>query len=168
MVYTGDKGGHPERISFRRDIPGMDECPVDLEVKVLYDSDEGDILHQYIVFSKVFTEQYKHYGKSRKTIDETFRICRDKNVLQEYLKQEEVASIMYIFMDQDTAMKKALRTERQEGRQEGRREGEADGVLKTLDSLVKDGILNVTDAAKRAGMSTSEFQSRLAALTGEN
>ena len=32
MVYTGDKGGHPERISFRRDIPRMDECPVDLEV----------------------------------------------------------------------------------------------------------------------------------------
>ena len=29
---------------------------------------------------------------------------------------------MYVFMDQKTAMNKALRTERQEGRQEGRQE----------------------------------------------
>ena len=101
----------------------MENSPVDLEVKVIYDSAEGDILNQYIVFSKVFTEQYKLYGKSQKTIDETFRICRDRNVLQEYLKHEEVAAVMYKFMDQETALKKALRTERKEGRQEGRQEG---------------------------------------------
>ncbi|MBR2527318.1 MAG: hypothetical protein IKE58_02450 [Blautia sp.] len=101
----------------------MENSPVDLEVKVIYDSAEGDILNQYIVFSKVFTEQYKLYGKSQKTIDETFRICRDRNVLQEYLKHEEVAAVMYKFMDQETALKKALRTERKEGRHEGRQEG---------------------------------------------
>ncbi|MBR2258533.1 MAG: hypothetical protein IJ899_14625 [Blautia sp.] len=183
MVYTGEKGRHPDWISFRKDIPGMEECPVDLEVKVIYDSEEGDILNQYIIFSKVFTEQYKIYGKSQKTIDETFRICRDKDVLQEYLKQEEVAAIMYKFMDQETAMKKALRTERQEGwqeghqegrqegwqegRQKGRQEGEADGMLKTLAGLVKEGILTVADAAQRTGLTPSEFQSRSAALIGK-
>ena len=33
----------------------------------------------------------------------------------EYLENEEVATIMYKFMDQETAMRKALRTERKEG-----------------------------------------------------
>ena len=46
----------------------------------------------------------------------------DRDILQDYLKQEEVAAVMYKFMDQESAMKKALRTERQEGRQEGRQE----------------------------------------------
>ena len=132
---------------------------LDLEVKVIYDSAEGDILNQYIIFSKVFTEQYRLYGKNQKTIDETIRICRSRTVLQEYLKYEEVAAIMYKFMDQETAMKKALRTERQEGRQEGRREG----GLEMLHSLVADGILTVADAARRAGLTPSEFQSKLAA-----
>ena len=128
MVFTGERREtYPESISFRRDIPGMEGCPVDLEVKVIYDSSDGDILNQYIVFSKVFTEQYSLHGKTQKTIDETLRICRDKNVLSEYLKREEVATIMYKFMDQETAMKKALKTERQEGWQEGRQEGWQEG-----------------------------------------
>ena len=133
MVYTGDRREHPDVISFRKDIPGMENSPVDLEVKVIYDSAEGDILNQYIVFSKVFTEQYKLYGKSQKTIDETFRICKERNALVEYLKHEEVAAVMYKFMDQETAMKKALRTERKEGEQKGDRlrlEHDAKGMYK--------------------------------------
>lgn len=167
MVFTGEREKHPDTISFRDDIPGMEGCPVDLEVKVLYDSNEGDILNQYIVFSKIFTEQYKLYGKSQKTIDETLRICRDKNVLSEYLKHEEVAAIMYKFMDQETAMKKALRTERQEGRREGRQEGRQEGILDTLVELVKDGILTVADASRRAGLTQDEFLSRSAASGGK-
>jgi len=123
MVFTGErKTNYPDSISLRKDIPGMEGCPLDLEVKVIYDSVDGDILNQYIVFSKVFTEQYRLYGKTQKTIDETLRICHDKDVLTEYLKREEVAAIMYKFMDQEAAMKKALNTERQEGRREGRQE----------------------------------------------
>ena len=112
-----------------------------------------------LLFFITFTEQFKLYGKSQKTIDETLRICRDKNVLSEYLKHEEVATIMYKFMDQETAMKKALRTERQEGRQEG--------ILDTLIELVKDGILTVADASRRAGLTQDEFLSRSAASGGK-
>ena len=34
------------------------------------------------------------------------------------------------------------------------------GVLQTLADLVKDGILSLADAAKRANMSISEFQAK--------
>ena len=38
-----------------------------------------------------------------------------------------------------------------------RNDGFKEGVLKTLMSLVQDGILTIADAAKRAGMTVSEF-----------
>ena len=37
-------------------------------------------------------------------------------------------------------------------------EGETKGKMKTLISLVQDGLLNVEEAAKRAGMSVEEFK----------
>ena len=38
--------------------------------------------------------------------------------------------------------------------------GEAKGILSTLLSLVKDGILTVADAAKRANMTVAEFEEK--------
>ena len=44
---------------------------------------------------------------------------------------------------------------------EGRREGRREGVINTLLMLVKDGIISVEDAAKRANLSVSMFQKYL-------
>ena len=44
---------------------------------------------------------------------------------------------------------------------EGRREGRKEGVINTLLMLVKDGIISVEDAAKRANLSVSKFQKYL-------
>ena len=51
-----------------------------------------------------------------------------------------------------------------EARAEGRAEGRVEGFLKALTELVRDGILSVSDAAKRANMSSVEFE-KLAGLT---
>ena len=44
---------------------------------------------------------------------------------------------------------------------EGRKEGRKEGVINTLLTLVKDGIISVEDAAKRANISVSMFQKYL-------
>lgn len=44
------------------------------------------------------------------------------------------------------------------GRQEGEEYGRREGVLQTLSSLVKDGLLELSLAAKQAGMSEAEFK----------
>ena len=44
------------------------------------------------------------------------------------------------------------------GREEGIKEGIKEGTVNVLISLVKDGILSISDAAKRAGMSVAEFK----------
>ena len=48
-----------------------------------------------------------------------------------------------------------------EGRREGRKEGRKEGVINTLLMLVKDGIISVEDAAKRANISVGTFQKYL-------
>ncbi len=50
---------------------------------------------------------------------------------------------------------------RAEGKAEGKVEGKAEGVLDTLISLVKDDLLSVKEAAKRANMTESEFEEKI-------
>ena len=49
---------------------------------------------------------------------------------------------------------------RAEGRAEGEAKGKIEGILMTLVDLVKDGILTLSEAAKRAHMSVEEFEIR--------
>ena len=59
-------------------------------------------------------------------------------------------------------MRKESRDEgRKEGRKEGRNEGRIEGVLETLASLVKDGVLSIAEAAKRADLTPAEFQAKI-------
>ena len=46
---------------------------------------------------------------------------------------------------------------REEGREEGRQEGHKNGILETLVGLVKDKILDIKEAARRANMTPEEF-----------
>ena len=52
---------------------------------------------------------------------------------------------------------------KEDGRREGRAEGRAEGIIETLISLVKDGILSIKDAAKRAGITETAFEQKMAA-----
>ena len=55
------------------------------------------------------------------------------------------------------SMKAAMR----EGMEKGMEEGRAEGVLSSLVSLLKDGLISVSEAAKRADMSEEGFKKYL-------
>ena len=55
-------------------------------------------------------------------------------------------------------MKAAMREGMEKGIEEGRAEGRVEGVLSSLVSLVKDGLISVIEAAKRADMSEESFK----------
>ena len=55
---------------------------------------------------------------------------------------------------------------RAEGEAKGRAEGEAKGFMNAMISLVKDGILTISDAARRLNMTEAEFEAK-AGLTEE-
>ncbi len=62
---------------------------IEAEINVLYKENEKTIIGQYIIFSKVYNEQRKQYGNTRQAVTEIIRICKDRNVLKEYLESKE-------------------------------------------------------------------------------
>jgi hypothetical protein len=66
-----------------------EDVAIEIKAKVIYESDSDDIINQYIVFCKVFDAQCREHGFTQKAIEETIRICKDKNVLKTYLESKE-------------------------------------------------------------------------------
>jgi len=86
MIFTGDRKKIPDTISLSKEFFDGEKISIDAEVKVLYQENENDIIGQYIIFTKVYNEQRKLHGATKEAILETIRICKDRNVLKEYLE----------------------------------------------------------------------------------
>ena len=65
---------------------------------------------------------YNRNGRTEKAVRETIRICRDQNVLKDYLAKEEVPNIMFGAFDKEFQLELLRETDRAEGREEGREE----------------------------------------------
>ena len=54
----------------------------------------------------MYNEQRKKYGQTKKAVTETIRICKDRNVLKEYLesKEQEVVDIMMTLFDDEQVL----------------------------------------------------------------
>ena len=98
----------------------------------------------------------KYNGDVEKAIKE----CIEKGVLPDYLKYHGSEVVNMLFEEYDA--EKALEIRGEEEFAKGKAEGETKGVLKTLVSLFKKGILTLAQAAEEAKMSPEEFQ-RIAA-----
>ena len=116
VIYTGDRKSRPEYISLKDEFFSGQEVAVDAKVKVIYDGEPGDIINQYVVFTQVCNEQVKLYGRTQKAIEETIRICKDKNVLKEYLesREKEVINIMVALYDEQEVMDRYVASEKRE------------------------------------------------------
>ncbi len=137
IIFTGNKGRKPDKISLSKEFfKGAD---IDIEVKatVIYESNTDDIINQYIIFCKVFNEQTKEHGMTRKAVTETIRICKDRNVLREYLakREKEVVTIMMSLFDEEQILKSFIRSERHDADRE------------TAERLIKKGKMSLEDIA---------------------
>ena len=133
VIYHGDRGDKPDEISLSKDIFGVESADnifVDVKAKIIYDSTPGDIINQFITFAQVFDEQIQLYGRTRNAVEETLRICRDQDVLKEYLQEKEAEEIMFTWLDEQRAKKIEYEEIKQEGRAEGEKIGRAEGEAK--------------------------------------
>ena len=71
------------------------------------------------VFTDLFGNKKYLYGRTRKAIEETIRICKERNVLKEYLesREGEVVTMMSTLFDYETIMKNHDATIRREERE---------------------------------------------------
>ena len=138
VIFTGEKPKNPpDIISLSKDFFDGEKIAVDAEVKVLYQEDEGNIIGQYIIFCKVYNEQRKKYGQTKKAVTETIRICKDRNILKEYLenKEQEVVDIMMTLFDDEQIL---------EAYAEDIKNSEA---RKTAEKLIRKGKMSLDEIA---------------------
>ncbi len=114
VIYTGDRKERTEYISLADEFFDGQKTFLDAKIKVLYGSGQGDIISQYVAFTKVYDEQRKLHGRTRKAVTETIRICKDKNVLKEYLeeREKEVENIMLAMYDEKEILLEYIESER--------------------------------------------------------
>ena len=107
VIFTGDRKRVPDTISLSKEFFAGEKNSIDAEVKVLYQENENDIIGQYIIFTKVYNEQRKKYEATKEAILETIRICKDRNVLKEYLenREKEVVDMMMTLFDDEQILK---------------------------------------------------------------
>lgn len=116
VIYTGNRKRRPEEIKLSKEFFGGEQVAIEVTVKMIYDGKKGDIVNQYITFTKVLDEQIHLHGRNKKAVQETIHICKDKDILREYLesKESEVIDIMMQLYDQEEIMKVHIQSERRD------------------------------------------------------
>lgn len=156
VIFTGERAAKPETVSLTEEFFGGEDCAIEVKVKMIYGDDawretvsgeqpEKDIISQYITFTKVYNEQLKLYQRTRKTITETIRICKDRNVLREYLssREKEVVDIMMTLFDEERIMQTYVANKEKEAAKEAAKKTAVEGA----ENMLKTGKLSVEEIA---------------------
>lgn len=77
-----------------------------------------------IRFTRIFNDQVKIFGYTRKAVMETISICKNRNLLKEYLesREKEVVDIMSFLFDDEYIMRLYVEDKVQEAREEAEKE----------------------------------------------
>lgn len=147
VIFTGERKDHPEYISLKDEFWGGDAV-VDAKVKVIYDGQPGDIINQYVTFTRVAGDQMKKYGRTQKAVEETIRICVSEDVLADYLKEKEVEvmDIMTTLFDEEEVTRRFLASRDKEKSEDFARK------------LLEKGQMSMEDIADCSGLSVSEVE----------
>ena len=116
VIFTGERKSKPEQLYLSKEFFGGEESAVEVKVNMIYDGKDGDIINQYVTFTRIYSEQVRLYGRTREAVLETIRICKDKNVLREYLenREQEVVNIMMTLFDNEYILKTYVKSKERE------------------------------------------------------
>jgi hypothetical protein len=125
VLYTGEENHEETELRLSEELfPGLD-IPVEAVVRILYGGEKGDILDQYVGYTKILREAVKESGYDAATAYKVVRRCISQNILTEYMTERgaEVMAAMLDIFDQEKVWEMALKAERREGREEGLEKG---------------------------------------------
>ncbi len=152
VIYVGDRKTRPEEISLSEEFfEGKDIC-IDVRVKMIYDGKNGDIINQYVVFTKICNEQVAVHGRTREAVQEAIRICKERNVLKEYLssREKEVVDMLMELYDEQEVIRSYVESEKYEV--------ENATKIATARRLLKMGKLSVEEIAEGSGLTIKEVE----------
>ena len=139
VIYTGSRKTRPKYLCLSREFWGGGECAVEVKVKMIYDGEKGDIISQYVAFTRIYNEQLKQHGRTREAVLETIRICRDRNILREYLRvrEQEVVNIMMTIFDEEYILKTYIEQEKREAAEKAAVKAAKQATQKVLKATAK-------------------------------
>ena len=147
VIYTGEHKERPKEMILSEEFfPDIEDISLDVKVNMIYGDNKDDIIGQYVLFTKVYDEQRKLYGRTRKAIEETIRICKERNVLREYLenRESEVVTMMMTLFDEEQIIKNHDAAIRREEREKARIEKE-----KATEQANEKAILSLVGICKK-------------------
>ena len=182
VVYTG-KEDHPEDLlSLAEEFFGGDASALEVKVQVLRAGNDGNILDQYIGFTRICDEQTAKYGRTREAVMRAIKICVERNILKEFLvsRETEVIDMMDTLFNEEQLLEaygeekynvgksegiKEGRSEGlREGRSEGLREGRSEGIVETVKNIMKSLGLTAEKALSLSGVPEREWKNYLPQL----
>ena len=140
VIYTGNRKTRPKELLLSKEFfPDASDLALDVKVKMIYGDNEDDILGQYVLFTKVYDEQRNLHGRTHTAIEETIRICKERNVLKEYLesREGEVVTMMMTLFDQEQIMKNHDASIRREAAEKAAKKATKKAAEKAIASLVR-------------------------------
>lgn len=169
VIYTGTKKNIPESISLKKEFFNEQNSAIDATVKILSNGRNNNIIGAYISFCKVYDEQIKTHGRTQKAIEETIHICKDKNILYEYLKEREAEVIdimMTLFSDDQLALAYDAEKEREITERVEREKAAAlrentikvkrENSIQLANKLLIMGTMSIDDIAKLTELSVED------------
>jgi len=146
VIYTGSRKKRPESISFAEEFFSGQECCLDVKINMIYDGKKGDIINQYVTFTKIFDEQVKKYGLVEEAVRETIRICRDRNILKKYLegRESEVVDIMFTLFSQEEIWDMQMRSREKEAAEKAA----VETMKATAKKMIREGKLKMGEVAE--------------------
>ena len=162
VVYTGEKKDVPQSLSLASEFFANGDAMVDARVRILRDGRQGDILSQYVAFTKVCKEQAALHGRTQKAVEEIVRICLTTDILADYMKsrEKEVKDIMFTLYDEEEILRRHDKTVEQRGINKGIRQGISQGIsqgiITSLKNLLANTGMTVTQAMDALGIEQGE------------
>ena len=75
-------------------------------------------------------------------MEKTLRICRERDVLADYLAKEEVAAIMFTFVDKEKQLARYIKEEREDAHSKGMEQGIRQGIEQGIKQGEETGTLS--------------------------
>ena len=153
VIFTGKRISKPEYISLSEEFFSGEECAIDVKVKMIYDGKDNDIISQYVAFTKVYDEQVKLYGRTRKAVTNTINICKNRDVLKEYLssREQEVVDMMMTLFDEEQVMRAYVESEKKEAAEKA-----------AAEAAKKAAVISAIEMCQEIGLPVSETIKKIA------
>ncbi len=103
VIYTGSDKMEKEVVSFRDSFFDGEDTDFNMKVIVLREENCTGILGEYMQFCRIVREQAQKSGKTRESIAAAIRICKDRDILKDYLseREEKVTDLMQKLFDHE-------------------------------------------------------------------